>query len=243
MSSNSSSSQGIMNASKSASGAKKVVSKKEAAATPAAPATPVAAPAVAASAPAKKSKAAAAAPAAAAPAVVVSSTPVVQATPAAAPAAPTTSLEEDLKSTLARVSAVRDSMTELLGAVKRLEKRVHRDLKDARKRRRRVKPEEGAEGAKPRAPSIFERPVKVTDELCTFLGQPNGTLMSRSQVTKAVNVYVNEHKLKNKHDIKPDAPLKKLLQLPEGQELTYFNLQRFLNRHYVKAPVAPVATA
>ena len=242
MSSNSSSSQGIMNASKSASGAKKVVSKKEVAASPAVPATPVAAPAVAA-APAKKSKAAAAAPAAAAPAVVVSSTPVVQAAPAAAPAAPTTSLEEDLKSTLARVSAVRDSMTELLGAVKRLEKRVHRDLKDARKRRRRAKPEEGAEGAKPRAPSIFERPVKVTDELCTFLGQPNGTLMSRSQVTKAVNVYVNEHKLKNKHDIKPDAPLKKLLQLPEGQELTCFNLQRFLNRHYVKAPVAAVATA
>ena len=242
MSSNSSSSQGIMNASKSASGAKKVVSKKEAAATPAAPATPVAAPAPAAAAPAKKSKAAAATPAAAAaPAVVVSSTPVVQATPAAAPAAPTTSLEEDLKSTLARVSAVRDSMTELLGAVKRLEKRVHRDLKDARKRRRRVKPEEGAEGAKPRAPSIFERPVKVTDELCAFLGQPNGTLMSRSQVTKAVNVYVNEHKLKNKHDIKPDAPLKKLLLLPEGQELTYFNLQRFLNRHYVKTPVVAAA--
>ena len=235
MSSNSSSSQGIMNAPKSASGAKKVVSKKEAA-PPAAPvvAAPVAATPVAA-APAKKSKAAAPAPAA----VVVSSTPVVQAAPAAAPAAPATTLEDDLKTALSRVVAVRDNMTELLGVVKRLEKRVHRDLKEARKRRRRVKPEEGAEGAKPRAPSIFERPVKVTDELCTFLGQPNGTLMSRSQVTKAVNVYVNEHKLKDKHSIKPDAPLKKLLQLPEGQELTYFNLQRFLNRHYVKA--APTA--
>jgi len=238
MSSNSSSSQGIMNASKSASGAKKVVSKKEAA-PPAAPvvAAPVAATPTPAATPAKKSKAAAAAPAPAA--VVVSSTPVVQAAPAPAPAAPTTTLEDDLKTALARVVAVRDNMTELLGVVKRLEKRVHRDLKEARKRRRRVKPEEGAEGAKPRAPSIFERPVKVTDELCTFLGQPSGTLMSRSQVTKAVNVYVNEHKLKDKHSIKPDAPLKKLLQLPEGQELTYFNLQRFLNRHYVKA--APTA--
>lgn len=238
MSSNSSSSQGIMNASKSASAAKKVVSKKEVPATPV-PATPVPVPATLVAAPTtKKSKTAAATPAASV-AVVVSSTPVVQAPPAvAAPAAPTTTLEEDLKNTLTRVSAVRDSMTELLAVVKRLEKRVHRDLKDARKRRRRVKPEEGVEGAKPRTPSIFERPVKVTDELCAFLGQPNGTLMSRSQVTKAVNVYVNEHKLKNKHDIKPDAPLKKLLQLPEGQELTYFNLQRFLNRHYVKAPVA-----
>jgi upstream activation factor subunit UAF30 len=216
----------------------KKVTKKEAAPAVAAPA-PVAAP-VAAAAPAKKAaKAAAAAPAA--PAVVVSSTPVVQAAPAAAPAAPATTLEEDLKATLTRLLSVRDTVNELLAGVKKLDKRVHRDLKDARKRRRRAKPEEGAEGAKPRVPSIFERPVKVTDELCTFLGQPVGTLMSRSQVTKAVNVYVNEHQLKNKHDIKPDAPLKKLLAIPDGDELTYFNLQRYLNRHYVKA--VPVATA
>jgi len=233
----------MMNASTaSASAAKPVkkVAKKEAA--PAAAAPVVVAPVAAvAAAPAKKA-AKAAAPAAAAPAVVVSSTPVVQAPATTAPAAPTTTLEEDLKATLTRLLSVRDTVNELLAATKRLDKRVHRELKDARKRRRRVKPEEGAEGAKPRAPSIFERPVKVTDELTTFLGQPNGTLMSRSQVTKAVNVYVNEHKLKNKHDIKPDAALKKLLAIPDGDELTYFNLQRYLNRHYVKAPVA-VATA
>jgi chromatin remodeling complex protein RSC6 len=58
-------------------------------------------------------------------------------------------------------------------------------------------------------------------------------------VTKGVNQYVKDKELKNKHDIKPDAALKKLLALPEGQSLTYFNLQRYLNRHYVKAVVAP----
>jgi chromatin remodeling complex protein RSC6 len=92
-----------------------------------------------------------------------------------------------------------------------------------------------------RAPSIFERPTQVTQELLTFLGRPAGTLMSRSEVTKAVNDYVKAHNLKNKHDIKPDAPLRKLLAIGEGEPLTYFNLQRYLNRHYIKAtPAASV---
>jgi len=190
----------------------------------------------------KAEAAAAAAPAAVvavATPVVVSSTPVEQ---VAAPAAagPTTTLDEDLKTVTSQLTTLRETITALLGGVKKLDKRVHREIKDARKRRRRVKVEEGPD-APPRALSIFERPVQITEELCTFLAQPKGTLMSRSQVTKGVNNYVKEKELKNKHDIKPDASLKKLLAIGEGEPLTYFNLQRYLNRHYVKA--APVATA
>jgi chromatin remodeling complex protein RSC6 len=214
---------------------------------PAAPLTaPAPVPAPAAEPKAKKAKAAAPAAAPAAPVaapVVVAPTPVEQAaTPAAA--APATTLEEDLKSMTTRLNTLRETVVSLLGEVKRLDKRVHREIKDARKRKRRAKPEEGVEGAKPRALSIFERPVQITDELCSFLAQPKGTLMSRSQVTKGVNNYVKEHDLKNKHDIKPDAALKKLLLVPETEALTYFNLQRYLNRHYVKAaPAAPAAPA
>jgi chromatin remodeling complex protein RSC6 len=124
----------------------------------------------------------------------------------------------------------------MITEVKRLDKRVHREIKDARKRKRRVRAE-GEEGAK-RGPSIFEIPTKVSDELNKFLGHPAGTLISRSNVTKQINNYVKEKGLKNKHDIKPDAALKKLLQVPEGEQLTYFNLQRYLNRHYVKEPKA-----
>jgi hypothetical protein len=202
-----------------------VVEPVVAAAAPA-PATPAAKKAA--------TKAAAPAPTAAAP-VVVASTPVEQVTAAAA--GPTTTLDEDLKSLLTAFTTLRDGAATLMSQVKRLDKRVHREIKDARKRRRRVKTEEGAD-AKPRTPSIFERPVQVTDELCAFLSKPKGTLMSRSEVTKGVNNYVKEHELKNKHDIKPDAALKKLLTIPDGDQLTYFNLQRYLNRHYVKAPTA-----
>ena len=199
---------------------------------------------IAAPAPAEpKAKKAKTTPAAAVAApVVVASTPVEQVAAPVVAAGPTTTLDEDLKSMTTRLNTLRETVVSLLGEVKRLDKRVHREIKDARKRRRRVKVEDGAEGAKPRVPSIFERPVVITEELCTFLAQPKGTLMSRSQVTKGVNNYVKEHNLKNKHDIKPDAALKALLLVPETEALTYFNLQRYLNRHYVKA-VPAVATA
>ena len=213
--------------------AKKEVAAPAAAAAPVVVAAPVAEPA--AKKPASKK---AAAPAAAAP-VVVSSTPV-EAAAVAAPAGPTTTLDEDLKAVTANLTTLRETAAAMLAQVKKLEKRVHREIKDARKRKRRAPAAEGAD-AKPRQPSIFERPTKVTDELCLFLGKPKDTLMSRSEVTKAVNNYVKEKGLKNKHDIKPDAALKKLLAIGEGEPLTYFNLQRYLNRHYVKA--APVATA
>ena len=236
MSSNTSSAPGIqMNASASSKPAPKSVAKKAAAPAPVVAST--SAPAV--EAPKKSAKKAAAA--AAAPAtVVVSSTPV-EAAAVAAPVLPTTTLDEDLKAVTGNLNTLRETVSAMLAQVKKLDKRVHREIKDARKRKRRVKTEDGVD-APPRKPSIFEIPTKVTDELCKFLGKSNGTLMSRSEVTKGVNNYVKEKGLKNKHDIKPDAALKKLLAIGEGEPLTYFNLQKYLNRHYVKAE-KPVASA
>ena len=241
-----SSSSGIMSATPSKT-PRSVAKKTAAPVAPVADATPAPAPVVAAATPAaaapkakRATKAAAPAPAVAAVSapVVVTSTPVEAAT--TAPAAPTTSLDDDLRAVAANLSTLRETASTLLGQVKKLEKRVHREMKDARKRRRRVRLDENGVEVK-RAPSIFERPTQVTAELLTFLARPAGTLMSRSEVTKAVNEYVKAHELKNKHDIKPDAPLRALLAIGEGEPLTYFNLQRYLNRHYVKA--APVATA
>ena len=217
---------------------KAVAKKTEKVAAVAAPVA--AAPVVAAAEPKAKAAKKAAAPVAAAT-VVVSSTPV-EAAAVAAPALPATTLDEDLKAVTGNLNTLRETVSAMLSQVKKLEKRVHREIKDARKRKRRAKTEEGVD-APPRKPSIFEIPTKVTDELCKFLGKSNGTLMSRSEVTKAVNNYVKEKGLKNKHDIKPDAALKKLLAIGEGEPLTYFNLQRYLNRHYIKAEKPAVATA
>ena len=234
---NTSTGTSMMNSASASTKGKRVAKKTDE--TPAAAPAPVAP--VVAETPAKKvTKKAAATPAAAAApvatpaaAVPVAAAPVAE---TAAPAAPATTLDEDLKSVLSSLTTLRETVSSMITEVKRLDKRVHREIKDARKRKRRV-PKEGEEAVK-RGPSIFEIPTKVTDELCVFLGHPKGTLISRSNVTKQINNYVKEKGLKNKHDIKPDAALKKLLQVPEGEQLTYFNLQRYLNRHYVKEPKA-----
>lgn len=190
---------------------------------------------------ARKSAATAAAPAAApvaAPVVPVAAAPVAAVADVAA--APATTLDDDLKSVLTTLTSLRETVSSMITEVKRLDKRVHREIKDARKRKRRV-PKEGEEAVK-RGPSIFEIPTKVTDELCRFLGKPTGTLISRSNVTKELNNYVKSNNLKIKHDIKPDGPLRKLLQVPETDQLTYFNLQKYLNKHYIKE-VKPVPAA
>lgn len=231
MSSTNTPTSSIMSASAPVKVAKKPVAKKETAAVP----VPVAAPAPVAEPVAKKTvaKKAAATPAAVAAPVVVAPTSA-PAAEAAGTVAPATTLDEDLKAVMSNLSTLRETAAAMVAQVKKLEKRVHREIKDARKRKRRVKVDENGVEVK-RAPSIFERPTAISNELCHFLGKSNGSLMSRSEVTKAVNVYVKEKGLKNKHDIKPDAPLKKLLGVPEGEQLTYFNLQRYLNKHYIKA--------
>jgi len=72
------------------------------------------------------------------------------------------------------------------------------------------------------------------------MGRAVGSKESRSNVTKFITTYVKEKNLKNKHDIKADAALLKLLNLTDDVKLTYFNLQKYLNVHYLKK-VTPTA--
>jgi chromatin remodeling complex protein RSC6 len=218
---------------------KKVVSKKVE--EVAAPAPVAAAPAAAAVAKAKAAPAAkkAAAPVAAAPVVAapVAAAPVVAAPVEAAEAA-TASVQDDVKAMLTQANTVRETVGALVAELKRLEKRVARLQKEADKRRRRSKKPVEGEEVKPRKPSIFELPTPLSNDLCSFLGRANGSLESRSNVTKAITTYVKAHELKEKHTIKPDAKLKALLGVKDGEVLTYFNLQRYLNPHYLKVEKA-----
>ena len=222
--------------------AKKIVSKKveEVAA-------PVAAPVVAA--PVAKKAAAPAVKKAAAPVVVVTAPAVssvvapVVAAPVEAAEAATASVQDDVKAMLTQANTVRETVGALVAELKRLEKRVARLQKEADKRRRRSKKPVEGEEVKPRKPSIFELPTPLSNDLCGFLGRPNGSFESRSNVTKAITTYVKANDLKEKHTIKPDAKLKVLLGVKDGEVLTYFNLQRYLNPHYLKVEKVVVATA
>jgi hypothetical protein len=232
-----------MNSASPAKVVKKVTKKSEEAAAPAAPVVAAPAP-VEAAAPKKAAKKAAAPAAPAAPVVAAPavSAVAVTAAPVEAAEAPMASVQDDVKAMLTQASTVRETVGALVAELKRLEKRVARLQKEADKRRRRSKKPVEGEEVKPRKPSIFELPTPLSNELCAFLGRANGSKESRSNVTKAITTYVKEKNLKDKHTIKPDAKLNSLLGVTDGVVLTYFNLQRYLNRHYLR-PAAPVAAA
>jgi hypothetical protein len=233
----------------SASSAKAVKSVSKKVAEPvvaAVQSTPVAA---APAAKATKAAAPAAATKKAAAPVVVQSTPVVAApvtnSVVAAPVeseAAVVSVQDDVKTMLTQAATLRETAGALVAELKRLEKRVAKLQKEADKRRRKSKKPVEGEEVKPRKPSIFELPTPLSNDLCSFLALSNGSKESRSNVTKAITTYVKLHNLKNKHTITPDAKLKSLLGVKDGEVLTYFNLQRYLNPHYLKA-VAPSASA
>ena len=239
---------------------KKVATKKEsapvaaAAVAVAAPVAAVAAPV--ASAPKKVSKKAEASAAPATNAVVAPATaaePIAAASEIAAPAAstePTTTLAQDIESLTAQLQSVRDAAVSGLKALGKLQKRAAREVKEAgrRRRRNRAAPVEGAAPVAKR-PTIFTTPVTLRDGLCSFLGKPTGSQMTPADVTRAFSAYVDSHKLKDAekgHTIHPDAAMRKVLGVKEGEALTYRNIQTYLYKLYVlpekKAAAAP-ATA
>ena len=65
-----------------------------------------------------------------------------------------------------------------------------------------------------------------------------GTEIARTEVTQFLIQYIKDNQLQfeaNKKIIIPDKTLKKLLKVKDGDEVTYFNLQRLMNIHFIKA--------
>ena len=60
-------------------------------------------------------------------------------------------------------------------------------------------------------------------------------LIARTEVTKRITKYCQENDLQKKEDkrtIHPDKTLRDLLRLKKGDELTFFNLQKYMKIHY-----------
>jgi len=206
-------------------------SKKTAPAAPVAAATPAKKETVAPATSGRKSAASSATPA-----PVVAATPVVVA--AEEPEAEL-NLVAEFNSQVSKVNELRNTLGSVLADMKKLEKRLAREIKKAGRRRRARAPQvDEAGNPLPKKPSVFTKPQKITDALCVFLGKPKGTEMSRSDVTRGIMDYVKKNGLNAKQVINPDAALRKLLSVTEAENVTILNLQRYLKGHYVKAPVA-----
>ena len=130
-----------------------------------------------------------------------------------------------------QVSVMKTQITVIQQNIKQLEKSVKKQMKGLKKEVTKTKNKGN------RQPSGFAKPSKVTKELCEFMNKAEGTEIARTEVTRALVAYIKENKLENTSNskiINPDQKLKILLGIEEGQELNYFTIQKFMNKHFVK---------
>jgi upstream activation factor subunit UAF30 len=114
-----------------------------------------------------------------------------------------------------------------------LEKKWSKELKIAQKQSSKRKRKAGN-----RAPSGFVKPTGISDELAKFLEKPVGSEMARTEVTRDINKYIRTNNLQDKDNgrkIIPDTKLATLLKIGKTDELTYFNLQRYMSPHFAKS--------
>ena len=126
---------------------------------------------------------------------------------------------------------LQSTLKDLTVYTSKLEKRVAKDQKAVQKRvngkRRRTN--------NSASPSGFSKPGQVSDELRAFLKLDKDELIARTEVTKRINAYCKEHGLQGKEDkriLKADKTLKTLLRLGKNDELTFFNLQKYMKVHF-----------
>ena len=126
-----------------------------------------------------------------------------------------------------KLQELTSALTSVKSDFKNIEKRWSRELKTAQKG---MKKKKNAN----RQPSGFVKPTRITEELADFLEKPHGIEMARTQVTREINTYIRANSLATGRNINPDAKLMALLKIPDGETLTYFNLQKYMSPHFHK---------
>ena len=158
-------------------------------------------------------------------------TPVVENT-AAPEVAAEDNYDSEFATVLEQLTAAQSVLKSLTTQVRQLEKRVARDRKVMQKKMK-GRAKRVVDPNKP--PSGFAKPGPVSDELRSFLKLGPDELIARTEVTKKITEYCKKHNLQKAEDkrtINVDSALKKLLRLKKGDELTFFNLQKYMKVHY-----------
>ena len=143
----------------------------------------------------------------------------------------TSPILEECNAFMGSLQEMNSRMQQLRAQFKALEKNVTKEIKAAQKLNKKKR------NNKARKPSGFVKPTLISKELAAFLGKGKGTEMARTEVTKHLTLYIKQHSLQdenNRRKILPDSKLKKLLNVPDGEEVTYFNLQKYMKVHFPK---------
>ena len=142
-------------------------------------------------------------------------------------------ISKDFTSFLEKLQQVNTLLSSLKTEFRALEKKTTREFKVVQKQNAKRKRKQGN-----RSPSGFVKPTLISNELADFLKKAQGSEMARTEVTREINAYIREHNLQDKDNgrkINADKKLTSLLKLKKDDELTYFNLQKYMSHHFAKA--------
>lgn len=140
-------------------------------------------------------------------------------------------ISEMFSGLLSTLTVFRSQITTIQMGIKTVEKTVKKKMKTLQKEAAKSK-HKGSRKA-----SGFATPTAISPELCQFMSRPKGSEMARTDVTQYLIKYISEKKLQNPENRKailPDQPLQELLGVSEKDELTYFNIQKYMNKHFKK---------
>lgn len=129
------------------------------------------------------------------------------------------------------MSQLKNQIVIITNQLRTLEKVVNKEVKTYKKERTKKKLKDI------KKPSGFAAASPISNDLCKFMGKEIGTNIARTEVTKFICSYIKEKALtddNNNKVIKPDDKLKDLLGTDDNTVLTYFNIQRFMNKHFIK---------
>lgn len=142
------------------------------------------------------------------------------------------SIFEQFQSILNNLNSLKSNIILINQQIKSLEKDVNKKIKLLNKE---VTKSNTKKANKKKILSGFAKPSKVTKELCEFMNKTEGTEIARTEVTRALVNYIKENHLENTNNkkiISPDDKLKYLLGV-NNEELTYFNIQKYMNKHFI----------
>ena len=142
----------------------------------------------------------------------------------------TNDIFNDFENIIDNLSQFRIQISTIQQQIKAVEKNVKKQMKTLQNQ---VKKSKNKGNKKP---SGFAKPTKITNELCIFMNKQEGTEIARTEVTRILSSYIKENNLQNKENKKfilPDEKLKSLLGITDEQNLTYFNLQKYMNKHFI----------
>jgi hypothetical protein len=145
-------------------------------------------------------------------------------------------IEQRLQET---IDELKDFKTMTSGMVNEFIERLTEAKREIRYLRRTQKKPRPTNINGPKKPSSFEVPVIISEGLCQLFQVAANTKMSRNETTHRIHKYCKDNNLLQDGDqrvINPDEALQNVLSpMPEGEKLTFFNLQRYLKHNYTSA--------